>query len=743
MNKIALYGSSEKVINLYEKMKEDKNIEVSLIIDEDERLPKENILPERLIVNSLSSLIDNKMGIFAIINVDNKSDLKERLNDLGLGHIKIISGSSAEFLYRGVDTFFGKTDIKLVTGELKGIADNLSMLFDKEKLLDEILKFLCDKTGANRGSIMLYDKKEKVLKVAMSYGIDRVLWDFIKIPVGEGIAGKVVENKEPIIIAGSPDDKSFKKIRKREDIKSAICVPLLKDDEVVGVINLSSNSDINAFSEKDLEFLKSVSSVITDILFASKSFSEFKEDSERYKSFSELSQILSQKLPLYDRIRMVIDFLEKKFSLYSLITMKSKNFSFEIVATNYNLFDNYDILSEDTLESWVFNNKENIIFLEPEKKFFRGYAVFPLIDENECFGVISFLSFKNESTITIDFLKDLSNDLTRLLSLVYHKEEVAEQTRFRDFADEILSELSLMDDKNAFFIHLLRKLSEGIRSGISFVRIYDEEKKAYNVKDCLGYENIVNKNFFELDRELAKKALKTKKHLLVKNTQKDIDLAYLYPQISSFIIYPFSIGKDVEACFSFYNKKDDGRVSNLGLKDIKFIEDVFSKVAPLFKELQRKSVATFENYIDIVTGLPNFRYYEKRVYEEIARAKRHNKRVVLLIIEIQNYEKYLEAYGKKFTDEIIKKIAFELREKIRSFEVVSRLNDNKFGIILVDADEKALEVIFRLKKVFEKMNFDPKNLLKEEVAIRFGYSRFPDDGDEYDELIVKANHIRG
>ncbi|MCX7990979.1 MAG: GAF domain-containing protein [Proteobacteria bacterium] len=743
MNNIALYGSSERLISLYEKMKEDKNINVSLVIDEMGVLQKKKVIPDNIIKSNLSELTEGKNSIFAIINVDNNPELKDRLTNLGLGHIKIISGSSAEFLYRGAEGLSEKKDISFVVGELKGIADNLSMLFDKEKLLDEILKFLCDKTGANRGSIMLYDKKEKVLKVAMSYGIDRVLWDFIKIPVGEGIAGKVVENKEPIIITGSPDDKSFKKIRKREDIKSAICVPLLKDDEVVGVINLSSNSDINAFSEKDLEFLKSVSAIIGDILFTSKSFAEFREDSERYKSFSELSQILSQKIPLYDRIKKIIDFIFKSFSVYSLIALRSKEFSFEIVATNYSILDSNEIFSEDTLERWVFDSKESVFFAEPERKNFRGYAVFPLIDENECFGIISFINFKRDGYVTIDFLKDLSNDLSRLLSLVYHKEEVAEQTRLRDFTDEIFSELSLMDDRISFFNHLLKRLSECIGSSVSFLRIYDEEKKAYTVKDCIGYENIVNKDFFELDRELVKRAIKTKKELLIKNTKRDIDLAYLYPQISSFIIYPCLVGKEVEACFSFYNKKGAGKISNFSLQDIKLIDDIISKIIPLYRELERKSVANYENYIDIVTGLPNFRYYEKRVFEEIARAKRHNKRVVLLIIELQNYEKYLESYGKKFTDEIIKKIAFELREKIRSFEVVSRLNDNKFGIILVDADEKALEVVFRLKKVFEKMNFDPKNLLKEEVSIRFGYSRFPDDGDEYDELIVKANHIRG
>ncbi len=741
MNKIALYGKSQRILNLFHKMKDDTNVDVEILIDTEKKLTNTGELKWKTIIYDLAQLKDYKEKIFAIINIDNDQGLAEKLKSINLDNIKIISGTSADFLYRGQED--QKSDLMMISSELKNIADNLSLLFDKEKLLDEILRFLCDKTGANRGSIMLFDKKEKVLKVAMAYGIDRVLWDFIKTPLGEGIAGKVLENKEPIIISGSPDDKTFKKIRKREDIKSAICVPLLKDTEAVGVINLSSNSDINAFSEKDLDFLKGVTDVIGNILFASKKFTEFKEDSERYKIFSEISQILSLKLPIYDRVVKIIEYILDNFSIYTSVIMFSDVYGFEVVATNYPVYETSDIISENTIENWVYKNKKEVIFLEPEKDFFRGYAAFPLLADNNCFGIISFINYQNYGVISIDFLKDLVVNLSQLLSLVYHKEEMAEQSRFRDFTEELTAELSLMEDKESFFNYLLKRLSDELSCLISFVRVYDEEKKAYIVKDCIGYENIVSKDFFQIDRELTKRVLKSKTPLYVKNTIKDKDYSYLSPNLSTFIIYPFMVNSDIEACFSFYNKKGSLGKRAFSTKDLKILQDIFSKSLLVFQDLSRKLATSFENYTDIITGLPNFRYFEKRVYEEIARAKRHNKRVVLLVIELQNYVRYLEAYGKKFTDEIIKKISLELREKIRSFEVVARLNDNKFGIILVDADEKALEVIFRLKKVFDKMAFDPKNLLKDDVNIKFGYSRYPDDGEEYDELIVKANHIRG
>ncbi len=745
MYKIVLYGSSEKVVSLYNAILNEKNVEVLyVIVPENRNYIQNSDIPKKIIKSSLKDIMAEKDSIFAILNVDDDESLKNQLIKLGLDNIKVISGTSAAFLYElpALETSTKKDYLKIVS-ELKNIANNISMLFDREKLLNEILRGLCSYIGATRGSIMLFDNKESVLKIAMAYGIDRILWDFVKIPLGEGIAGTVANTKKPVIISGSPDDRNFKKLRKREDIKSAICVPLVKENNLVGVLNLANQNNINAFSEKDLTFVVDVSKVITDILFTSKSFTEYREDAKMFKTVSELSKIISEKLPIQDKLNKIVGYFKEVFGVHSLIAIYGGDEYSESVSTNLPFLEFSDVLSENTIERKVFLDKKEICFIEPDCEGFKGYLSLPLIDGDTCFGVLSIINFEKECNEKTSFFKELASQISRLISLSYQKEGLIEQNRRKELIDKLVSELTLFDNPVAFGSYILHNLAKELDAKIGVFRIYDEDRKSYVVKDVYGMDGIIKKEFFQIDREIVKKTVLTNGEIaLVKNTNKDKQFFIYSHAVHSFLIAPLHFNEQIYMTFSFYNSEGKIIGEVFSKSDKNFILKLFEKAAELLSDLHRKRAFKDEEFFDALTGLPNFRYFESRVYDEVMRAKRHGKRVIILVGEFEPYEKYLNAYGKKTTDNIIKSIATQIREKIRSFEVVARLNVNKFGVVLVDADEKTLEIIFRLKKMFEKEDWDPKHLIDQVVTVRYGFARFPEDGEDYDELIIKANHIR-
>ncbi len=743
MYKIALYGGSGKVLDLYNAMQKEKNCYVSAVIDPLGKNLKPSYFIPGIYKRNLSDLrYENE--IFAIVNVDDSPNLMSELKNAGLENIKVISGASASFLYETeVSEDTKRESYKKIVDDFKVLADNFSMLFDRDKLLNEILRNLCTRTNAHRASIMLYDKNEKVLKVSMAYGIDPVLWDFIRIPIGEGIAGKVVENKEPMLITGKPDDKIFKKIRKREDIKSAICVPLIKNDEVVGVINLANLEKIDGFTKEDLEFAKEMSKVVAEIISASKSFYEFKEDSIRYDTINYISNVISENIPLYDRLMKIVNHLKEKLNVYSMIGIHGDDESFETYATNFSMWDQPEIFGEDTVEKMVFQTKKDLTFVDLENKGFRGYISIPLIYNDKCIGVISMINFSEPLPERVDFYKELAKQISKLLVISYKNECMTEVNRRNEIIDRAVKGISNIDELSKVGSLFLEILYNEFESLIGVLRIYDEERNSYIVKDVRGIENVLKKEFFQLDKEIAKKALKEKMPFFVRNTRKDKEYNNLYPWIQNFLVYPFELDGRQLMVYSFYNCENKKYSKSPNVHDINFINKLFEKSYDKIKDIYRNTQVLSEIYIDALTGLPNFQYFEKRVFEEVMRAKRNQERLIVLVAEFQPYELYLKVYGKKKADEVIRKIGTKMRESIRSYEVVARLNLNKFGIILVEADEKALEVIFRLKKVFSMENFDPKGLIKEGISIKYGYARFPEDGEEYDELIVKANHIRG
>ena len=106
-------------------------------------------------------------------------------------------------------------------------------------------------TAADAGSIMLVDKSGLTLSIAAAVGLDQEVIRSAHEQIGEGISGWVAANREPVILVNGSDER-LQGVSLRPDVSSAIAVPLVFKDELVGVINLSRKLSPDAFTDENL-----------------------------------------------------------------------------------------------------------------------------------------------------------------------------------------------------------------------------------------------------------------------------------------------------------------------------------------------------------------------------------------------------------------------------------------------------------------------------------------------------------
>jgi GAF domain-containing protein len=87
---------------------------------------------------------------------------------------------------------------------------------------------------------------------------DREILNPLKIPFGQGITGRVAQSKAAIIIDDLLKDQTY--IPDSEPARSEICVPLVSQGRVVGVID-SEHPQKAAFDRTDLEVLTTVAAM--------------------------------------------------------------------------------------------------------------------------------------------------------------------------------------------------------------------------------------------------------------------------------------------------------------------------------------------------------------------------------------------------------------------------------------------------------------------------------------------------
>jgi diguanylate cyclase (GGDEF)-like protein len=127
-----------------------------------------------------------------------------------------------------------------------------------EALLQAILDKSADLLKAEQGSLMLLDQETDDLLVEAKRGNIVSIMDTIRINRGEGIAGKVAERGEALLVENLEHDPRVKqKNRKQYKTRSFVSVPIKIDDRIIGVLNLSDKTSGEVFDQEDLRLIQS------------------------------------------------------------------------------------------------------------------------------------------------------------------------------------------------------------------------------------------------------------------------------------------------------------------------------------------------------------------------------------------------------------------------------------------------------------------------------------------------------
>ncbi len=162
------------------------------------------------------------------------------------------------------------------------VSKGLNSVMDLDKLLELIVKLAADTLNADGGSIMLLDKKADnlIAKAAAGKRADIVLGK--KLKVGERIAGYAIEKGLTVKIEGSiKDDTRFSHLERFDGINSGITVPLMRKNNLLGVINLNRSAQKEGFSKNDTKLLTIFATQATIAIENSYLFNDLQHEKEK------------------------------------------------------------------------------------------------------------------------------------------------------------------------------------------------------------------------------------------------------------------------------------------------------------------------------------------------------------------------------------------------------------------------------------------------------------------------------
>ncbi len=97
--------------------------------------------------------------------------------------------------------------------------------------------------------------------------------------------------------------------------------------------------------------------------------------------------------------------------------------------------------------------------------------------------------------------------------------------------------------------------------------------------------------------------------------------------------------------------------------------------------------------MDPLTGMYNRYYIESRLETEVARYKRYNTPLVVLVVNVSNFNHYNTVYGFQAGDKLLSIMAAVMQSSVRDTDVVARYEADRFVIVLTDTPESSVNSI--------------------------------------------------
>lgn len=137
---------------------------------------------------------------------------------------------------------------------LKDVFQVLAQEHDEEDFSRTLVSWFCEHFGVERCSLMVLDDQKETLQIAAHRGISPEIAGRVRVRIGQGIAGWVAHNRKPLFVRVKEEaEVSGPGGNEAYNSDSFICVPLIHNGRLCGVLNLSNKRDGELFEEVDLD----------------------------------------------------------------------------------------------------------------------------------------------------------------------------------------------------------------------------------------------------------------------------------------------------------------------------------------------------------------------------------------------------------------------------------------------------------------------------------------------------------
>lgn len=167
---------------------------------------------------------------------------------------------------------------------------------------------------------------------------------------------------------------------------------------------------------------------------------------------------------------------------------------------------------------------------------------------------------------------------------------------------------------------------------------------------------------------------------------------------------------------------------------------VAEQIALVVSNIRLRETLQRQALIDPLTNLYNRRYLSHALEREIYKAKRHGASLGVVMLDIDHFKRFNDAYGHAAGDYVLQTVSAWLQSRIRLGDVVCRYGGEELTLIMPDASLPHVHHrAEQLRREISVMYVEHEGVSLGRVTVSFGLAVFPDHASTPDALLRAAD----
>ncbi|MCC7410308.1 MAG: EAL domain-containing protein [Gammaproteobacteria bacterium] len=597
---------------------------------------------------------------------------------------------------------------------------------DPNVLLAKIADAALAQCEADGASVMLLDEEGHGLYVAAACGEGREALLGERVPAGEGIAGWVAAHREPLVLDGAVTDPRFAPLHPRPGIQSALVLPMVTRNRLIGVLSVNYVQQRRSFSRGHVKILTIFTNAAAGIE-AARLYDEQRRSDARYR---EVLHMAADGIVSIDDEQRIVVFNGSAQTLFGYAAE-------EVIGKPIDL-----LLPPDQVAAHRGHVQAFMRGPDQQRPMNSARRLFGRRKDGTLVAVEAGISKRSEGGTALGTA--VVRDVTERLR---QEERIARLTRLYAVLSAVNTTIVRTADEAELYADICRIATQIGEFMVAYVCSLDADAAELRVEAAAGLALEGNQLTRRLGRPerggLLQQALEQR------NTVWENDLLAARPDIGyvrrealavgarAAAVLPFTTGGVLTAVMVLYADTPGA----FGAEEIRLLKELAGDVSFALDNLAKSRRVDYLATHDQLTGLPNRLLFMDRLERAVAAARHGHRLLAVAVADVERFRQINDSFGPQAGDALLQQIGDRIRATLGEDPSLARVGADVFALIHSDFElDGQAELAKLVRDWMSKVMAEPFIIEGQPVirSARAGIAYFPEDGTDAETLFHNA-----